>query len=312
MKKPIICSILKTLRERQKDSSQTALADAAGISKDTLWRIEHGKQSGSTVLDLLAKALGVEPEVLTGEKPLPDDKSDPDAWLETRRHKLSYRVDGAVRNAFSLVSLRYKIPVARIVELAPLLFVLAAEESLERRRRKLATLTDALDQADEAAADFHHLSKRVLVSHRPHDDIAAEESSIDAADILGLQLDGDLMGETLKDDYDYERDNPFVASLREAARDPRKAEITRFSRDDADFRVCRDEALKLAGGNVDLALGFLEGWALLRDMPRELRKKDALEQRLAWLREKQAEHAKAGADMLAALGLDDLEVGEAP
>jgi hypothetical protein len=52
---------------------------------------------------------------------------------------VTYREDGAVRNAFTLTALRYQVPIARIVELAPLLFVLAAEASLKRR----ADTTDA-------------------------------------------------------------------------------------------------------------------------------------------------------------------------
>jgi transcriptional regulator with XRE-family HTH domain len=319
MRKLIIGSIVKTLRERQ-GLSQAGLAKAANLSKDSLSRLERGKQSGSSLRtrEALAKCLNVEPEMLTGEKPMP--ASEPalaDEWLDSRRHQLNIRVDGAVRNAFSLVSLRYRIPVARIAELAPLLFVLAAERSLELRRSRIGTLKEARDRADAAAASFHHLPRSIAPGNQAGDMLAIELNAIANSDILADTIAARIADEVewsgghQKYDYDEERDNPFVASLREAATNPVCAEIRSFSRDDVDFQVCRDDAMKLAGGHSELAVGILHGWALVHEMPRELLKDSAIEDRVEWLRGKESEHSAGMAQMLIDLGLDDIGEGTA-
>lgn len=55
---------LKSLREQQVLSLQE-LADKAGVSKNTVWNIEHGKNRAyPRTIRKLATALGVEPQEL--------------------------------------------------------------------------------------------------------------------------------------------------------------------------------------------------------------------------------------------------------
>ncbi len=142
MNKPIIGKVLRQMRKDRrwtlkKLATHCQTAGQCKITIDSLSRIENGKQSGNraSTLEALAKVFGVEPGVLTGDKPAA--KEQPDPQPDTGQYQLPVRVDGAVRNAFSLVVLRYRIPRTRIIELAPFLFVLAAERSLERRRARL-------------------------------------------------------------------------------------------------------------------------------------------------------------------------------
>lgn len=302
MKKPISGPVLKALRE-QRQLSQSELANAAKMSKDSISRLERGKQTGKAnrTRETLAKALGVAPEVLTGEALMPGHGERPgDSSLGGRRHQLNIRVDGAVRNAFSLAALRYQIPIARIVELAPFLFVLAAERSLERRRSRLTVLEQSLDRAEDAARGFGYLPCTIAPDVEAPNAIEAERASIAGRDILAESLDDELFAfrPRLNFDYDPERHNPFVSSLAEMTTDPDMASIEGFTRNNSDFRVCCTDAMKLAGDNADLAAGILDGWAPLHEMPRELLRADAIEARVAWLREKEVEHKAQLAELL--------------
>lgn len=297
MRKPIIPSVVRTLRGRL-ELNQKELAKRAGISKDTLSRLELGKLSGTAerTQTALARALDVAPAVLTGDKEIPPvaaSASEP-KW-DAPRDQWNIRVDSAVRNAFALTALRYRIPVTRIIEVAPYLFVAAAERSLERRRIRLKAVEEALNRADAAAEAFPHLPWTIASNAMAADAIHAEEESIANRDLLAEQISDDLfvLDSPVRYEYDADEHNPFVVSLQEEAPDPELATITRFSRTDTESEVCPAEAMKLADDNADLATGILHGWAPLHEMPRDLLSKDAVEGRLAWLRAKASEHEAA-------------------
>jgi hypothetical protein len=85
--------------------------------------------------------------------------------------------------------------------------------------------------------------------------------------------------------YDEDEDNPFVAYLKELAAN-HGAAIDAFGPRSTWYRVCQAEANDLAGEDERLANGILNGWVLIHDMPRELLKKDAVSERLEWMRPK--------------------------
>ena len=302
MRKPIIPSVVRTLRERQ-GLSQKELARQANISKDALSRLELGKLPGTAerTQTALSRALNVVPAVLTGDEEiplLPASASEP-KW-DAPRDQWNIRVDSAVRNAFALTALRYRIPVTRIIEAAPYLFVAAAERSLERRRIRLKAVEEALNQADAAAEAFPHLPRTIASDGTAANAIHAEEESIANRDLLAEQISDRLfvLDGPVRYNYDPDEHNPLVVSLQEEAPDPKLATITHFSRTDVVSRICPGEAIKLADGNADLAIGILHGWAPLHEMPRELLGEGAVEGRLAWLRTKASEHEAATAQLL--------------
>jgi hypothetical protein len=250
--------------------------------------------------------------VLTGDQEIPplSREAAQHTW-EAPRDQWNIRVDSAVRNAFALTAIRYAIPVPRILELAPLLFVLAAEQSLERRRSHLAVLEEKLAAVTEAAADFHHLPHSIDPSSMAYEAIAAEENSIAARDILAGKLDDQLFmfNEPQKRNYEPDEDNPFVSDLKDmikrtAATASGIALVRGFSRESADFEVCGKEALDLAAGDKELAQGFLSGWAPIHEM-RDLLDTDQVSERIEWLRQKKAEHHESMRQLWIDLGLDD-------
>lgn len=133
---------LKALRA-DRGLSQAQLARKAKLNKQTMYRIEAGEHRHvrSRTVENIAKALAVDPKVLTGELPMPEsDAKATQPTPDTGDYVINVPVDGAIRNAFTLAALRYRMPIARIVELAPYLFVVAAEASLERRKKILKLL----------------------------------------------------------------------------------------------------------------------------------------------------------------------------
>ncbi len=266
--------------------SQEALAKKSGVSAQQIWRIETGKQQTVRALTVerLARAFGVASGILTGQHPS-------DIHIDTEVRTLDIHIDTEVRNAFTLAARRYGIPMERIVELAPFLFVVAAERSLERRRARLTTLKDALDRADAVVESIIHLPRTIGSNAEARDAIHAEEKSIADGDILAEDLVF-RWGEAAHR-FDTEEENPFISSLQEDAIDPAMAEITNFSCDAVRIRVCHAEAVRLADGDEKLGSKILDGWATIDDMPPDLLEEGAVKGRLDWIRKKTTENEKA-------------------
>src|SRR5271166_5774326 len=108
---PTIASRLWELRTRQR-LTRKALATKARINAETIYRIEGSRYATirATTIEALAGALGVSPAVLTGELPMPAPAPQPDRVRPPggADYSINVPVDGAVRNAFSLVQMRYR------------------------------------------------------------------------------------------------------------------------------------------------------------------------------------------------------------
>lgn len=292
MSKPPSGTIVKHLRETRR-YTQAEFAKMAGISKDALSRIERGKPKGTRprqkTLENLAKAFDVKPEMLTGEMPLLDSEDDNRTYLP--RSSLGVRIDGTIDNAFVLVAERYRIPVERIVELAPFLFVLAAERSLDQRRQRLTALKEMLDRANDMAESILDQPRMIELDADTHDWICTEEVSIYNRNILME----DLEFRRGKEEYFFGfcENNPFVRSLQKDAPDPAIAEINLVSSEGVRMRVGRAEAMRHAENDEALATDIQDGWVILREMPVVLQKESAGQERLIWLREQVARGKKA-------------------
>lgn len=293
-----IAERLKHLRTRRR-LTRNDLATKAGINKQTIYRIEAGRHAAirASTIEALARALGVAPEVLTGQAPLPDQESEPAHArpFNDEDYAINVPVDGAVRNAFSLVQMRYRVPIARIVELAPFLFVLAAEASLARRKSRLLEFHKKLREAGDLESNFPHLPSSL--SPASYQFIGAEADSIATRDIWGDKVPDNISAGNfaIESDYDKSEHNPFVVYLRQAApADAGVAAMRRFDRHSSEFNVCREDALMLTGGDAELAASIVDGEVVLHTMPRELLNHGAIDKRIAWLREQVAGTRRGG------------------
>lgn len=275
MKSPISPDRLKELRRRNR-LSQGELAQRSGISKDTISRLERGVLPGNRkhTIDQLSKALEVPPGVLTGELPLPD--AGKGRRRESRR-QVPVRISGSALNALQLVSRRYQVPMIRVLEIAPVLFLFAAEESLDWRRQNLRSMKAAYQMRRK----FSHLNVGFLPEKDADRVIAEEEKSISLNDILAETIPDSVAGAKT---YSSET-NPFSSYLAEKSTKYSKDLIwgLDFEREYTSYFAFSGDALDIAGGDEMAQEWILMSEFLLSDMPKHLWADDALPERLAWM-----------------------------
>jgi transcriptional regulator with XRE-family HTH domain len=288
-------SVIKNMRKLLK-LSQTELAIKAKIDKQTVCRLESGKQTNAnrTTVARLCEAFSnslnadVTAVILSGDAPMPTRESPQPA----REHKsqLNLRIDDAARNALDLVARRYKVRPSQIIEIAPLLFLSAAEASLQQRRDRIAALQAIVDDPLGAAGLLPHLNDQFGYSHIANEVISAEKNSIDKRDLFGEKIGADTQNsEALRPDYDEETQNPFSVFLNELAK--KLANLGTFEswapHSSPDYRVCHDEAALYVDGDLAAADAILRGEVLLSEMRKDpnLRKEEAAPQRAEWLRQ---------------------------
>lgn len=234
--------------------TQEGLAQKARVNKQTVYRLERQRKPirrGN--LERLAETLGVEPGVLTGEKPIPSDIVQASAAPDEIAYQLNVRVDAPVRNAFELVARRYRVSTTKIAQLAPLLFVIAAEASLKERRERLKQLADKFDCLVEEASGLG------FIFYDLDNGIEAEQESIERHDIFGEER-------TSSDD----KHNPFAYYIEALAKGNADISISALSPISTEYRVCRSEAAELAEGDEQIADWLLNGQIPIHRMPRGL------------------------------------------
>jgi hypothetical protein len=223
-----------------------------------------------------------------------------------------------VRNAFTLASRRYNVPVARIVELAPILFVIAAEESLGLRRAKLAQLDEVLSKVSELRSRFPHLPASIAPDFVANEAFAVEQQSIDDNDIFGRNIpdDDDSLWRygPAEEEYDEYCENPFAIYIRELSeKHSRIAKTDSITPFDTNYFACIEDALELAGGDQEIAKGILHGLVLVHEIPSDLLGESATAARVEWLRPRiEDEQRRRNEALYEALGITSDELGGAP
>lgn len=191
--------------------TQEQLALKARVSARTISRLERAEiaRPRRVTIERLAQALGIEPNVLTGEMPMPADIRKKSRQAEQSPYQLNVRVQPAVRTAFELVARRYRVSTTKIAQLAPLLFALVAEESLRDRRENLKKLENSLIQQGELQRKLSYLPTP-FTRVDPYNVVFVEERSIERRDLFGADLVEIC-------DYREANDNPFEVHLKAKA-----------------------------------------------------------------------------------------------
>lgn len=258
--------------------SMEELGDAASVNKSTIYRIEKAppprRSVRPSILRALAKGLDVKEEQLA-------DEAEPAADMPRReppdRSQVSFKLDISTRNALAFVSRRYRINPTTIIDLAPLLFVMVAEDSLRKRAERLSTLHAARLGSGTLPSAYTDSAQRFEED---------EARSIRARDIFGLQLDhADIQPPRLPKGVDpVGQWNPFEHHVTEWFKQSGEAGgIVDWICGPA-YHVCREAALAFASGDEGLATALQEGWVGVHEVPADLRGSDTAELRLQWLR----------------------------
>lgn len=298
---------------RQREKLGFSLEDLearSGIDKGTIYRIEAGKpgRNARNTIAKLSNALKCSPDDLVAMKV--DDPDDTETILYSRS-QMNVRISHEARNALAFVGQRYGMRPIDIIEFAPLLFHLVAEESLRSRRDSLERLRTAREAVSALQDNFPHITERLMNDWQAEEMEFAEERSIAKRDLRGELLDKD---ETLYDvrptEYDEGERNPFIVHLRD-----RLKAVGGYAELDAwydgwspRYLVGKDEATAYFNGDEAVAEDVLNGVIGVHEIPKELRGGDAAEARLAWAREKVAEVRSHQVDLLETIDLKDFRL----
>ena len=179
---------IRALRSKR-GLSQKELAGKVKVDPGTVSRWERGEidRVRHDVFGRLRAVLSASEADICGEGPLPENSTTHEASAPKGQMNLS--VDTACRNALNLVALRYGVTRQQIVEAAPLLFYIVAEQSLKQRRECLRRLEDA---ADTLVA----LRPAHLLPHWPLNEevLGSEEDSIEHRDLFGSSIPPFVVG----------------------------------------------------------------------------------------------------------------------
>jgi transcriptional regulator with XRE-family HTH domain len=301
--------VLRAERER-KDWSLEDLARRSGVDAQSIHRIEKGGQRSNrrTVIENLTRALGVSEDFLTGAAApsVPEKEMDEIDELSSSS-QLNLRVSNRTRNALSLTANRYGVTHAQIVEIAPLLFCWAAEQSLRQRRDRIAEI----EQKNHELAQLgpSHLHAAAFANQRSEGTLRAEAQSVENNDLFGKLIDGDGYESYLPDDYEEATKNPFTVFL--CGLTGELGELATFVEWDPDsspeYTVCRPTVVKYVAGDNEAADEILDGYLtfhkLLKQLPKELREEGKGAARAKWVRDEVAARRKEISQRLNLTGL---------
>ncbi len=282
---------------KAKNLSRAGLSGLSKVSVRTIQRLENPAERSNNprgnTLNRLARALQVEPGVLTGDLPLPDSGNAPAP--EPRRVQVSAEIAPKARLAYDLVKRRYGVSATEIINMAPLFFALLAEGSLARRRKVLEEAGEAIRRLDQMRDEVGHWMFGGATTVALNAD-RLERKSVEKADLFGEHLFSDAHDTFTHEPFDPSFGNPFASYLSRLAADlDNRAVIEiqdgslRYGTPRArfpDYRLCNGHLDRMTNGSTDARRALETGYVRLSDIPDELMEGDAGEGRAAWLEER--------------------------
>jgi len=196
---------------------------------------------------------------------------------------MKLRIETAARNALTLVAVRYRISRESIIEIAPLLFFIAAEQSLKERQSRIADVRASADALFDLYRGIPHLPPKWPIDEEA---VSSEQQSIKTRDLFGKKvLDGaQQLTSEMSDDFDEAEQNPFVIFLRNSLSNistcTELADSVRWAPGLWPiYQICSEEAASVVGNDKSAAHAIVCGAAALHEMP-----KGPHEQRAEWAR----------------------------
>ncbi len=199
--------ILKAARKQQR-MTQQQLADKIGCTKDTISRWERGKSKRvrSHLQDPLCDVLRIKWEKLI--EPTKQEK------VVHRDYTTKVSISREVRISLQLVAERYNVRPREVLDLAPLLFLIVAEQSLLERKRRLEMIYKVMEEARENLLEnCAHLGGIITArSDFADQQLEEEKLSLKKRDVFGWSINYDYWHE----DHQWDEDNvgPFLHFLR--------------------------------------------------------------------------------------------------
>jgi transcriptional regulator with XRE-family HTH domain len=291
---------VKALRTKR-GLSQKQLAAKVGLrDPGTVSRWERGEidRVRSDVFGRLCSAFDATETEICGEGPFPESGT---AQQPAAKGQMNLSIDTACRNTLTLVADRYGVTRQQIVEIAPLVFFVAAEENLQARRERLDELRGEADTVRDALITEATSRFRAGKFDALRDEIVAilgeaevaetwldeEKTSIEQRDLFGSVYDRGYPPEG----YEFLsclENNHFADALTNALKAvlPESKQVEWEPRDwgygRPNYRICAEEAGALVGGDQEAVERILSGAVALYEMPSEIRKASPAE-RAKWV-----------------------------
>ena len=287
---PIDPKRLTELRNRQ-GLSKAALAEKAKITPRQIARLEGGAAVASTprqrTVNELARALSVEPGVLTGEMAMPEaagGKTHPgvprqvSAWLWPETSL-----------ACALIGRRYGVNLTTLINAAPFLFVLLAESSFVWREERLKEVEEAMKALEGLASGYRRFPAGIGNVEKG---VRRERESIKKGDLFGEEVTEHFPEYGLG--HDPFECNPFADYLRNLAGNIGDSDIVDASGGEDSiyergplkgfprFSICEKELGDLACGYERLKRALRLGLRI-GHMPEPLLADNTVEDRREWL-----------------------------
>lgn len=318
----VIPDRLLSLRKSRRLSRQR-LAQMAGIHPRTIQRLENEpdqcQKTREDTVNELAKALEVEPDMLTGELGLPDTDEAPVAKPDPVR--IGALIDSEVRISYDLIKRRYGVNTTDVINMAPLFFALLAEGSLAWRREKLEEAKEASRQLNQIDG-YWWGGLQTGLEDAVYQGIAREEESIKDADLFGQRLlddpDSSLVDRNF---FDPEEENPFADHLRKLAADLAVPDIVNVDVAgeldfELDFRfpkyeVCREELAYIANRSPKCRLALEFGLLRISEIPDDLMAGGMDKERQQWIEDRLPEKLKDPEYEFLAVVFEQIEKAEA-
>jgi hypothetical protein len=195
---------------------------------------------------------------------------------------MKLRISSRARNALTLVARRYNIGREEIVEIAPLLLFIAAEQSLIERKKHVDEVSASADELLDLQSGIRHLP---VASPLDYEALDGEKKSIRARDLFGETALEDVGVIAADFEYDEAEDNPFVTYLRDSlakvSNSPEVAKsVSWWPGFGPSYEICTEEASSIVGGDTKAARAIVSGDAALHEMPKAY----SPEQRAEWAR----------------------------
>lgn len=279
--------------------SPTKLHQVSKVSRRQIYDIEGKRGTTEAVpvreftLRRLAGAFKVSPEVLAGEVPLPEHAGP---GRHPARHAVTVRLSHVADLHYELVRRRYGVSRDELIENAPLLFTLLAEDSLRWRTERVRKARELF----KTLGDLHGLFG-VEVPY------AVDEEGLEPAN-LGSELESiaenDVFGEIAMTDLEkYDRaPNPFAEYLARTfgswlpddtvslnihpGAPPELIWDVPFVPPDRQFpehALLRRFLWEITGGDFHATFALRGGAVSLRDIPSDLWGEDQTPERIRWI-----------------------------
>ena len=282
----------RTSKGHGKGWSRQQLSNQSEISGRQIARIESSEADvmvRATTAERLAQALGISVERLAGDEPIQANQpSLPDGL------QFTVKVDIGVQFAYDMIRRKYGPSRKDVIRLAPVLFVLLAERSLEWRRQRLKEVEEAIERVRKVSEGSQALYFTNQV-WRVEEGCKVEQESIEQGDFLA-----DLHRQKMKnephfmDDESLYKANPFCEYLNKVAMDLGLEKDIRVDWDESPWGsyvfLYYEKFEEIVGDSEEAFQALAYGDVRLSEIPKELMpERDADErkdERIQWLEDK--------------------------